>query len=439
MAAVAVQPNEMEDTWESSALPPRQSVRSRVPRTGKVGVTGGSSASSVATAATPSRASPERHTRAKLVSLHMDNFKCFDNRTLSFSRSGYSCIVGPNSSGKSSILDAIKFVTCPQVKCPRGLVRRCWPAKLRCSVSAVFEADGAGKLSLRREVILDSRSKHRILQFAALGDAPLEEIAEAKYAEWIEKVIRWKESDVVLDQFSFLQESSVLRLLAQLPDAFRQLEINGDVRPPMLKRRCTKGSSGGSDSAVTGIRTAAESWVGRRLDELYCELTRAPLDAEYQTWGEGGQACLRKKDDGTYTIFVSEKRGLAAIGKGVPLESTSDGDRDLCALALTLILPGLRSGSNCLQDSLPPLVILDEPDSRLDKRAARCLHRLLSEHGQQCVLLSLNNHSAFTNLADVTALPEITVQPDEQGSGVQEDDPYGDRPLRRPTSTASFE
>merc|ERR1740130_866963 len=167
------------------------------------------------------------------------------------------------------------------------------------------------------------------------------------------------------------------------------------------------GQSSKSSARNTGVE--AEAWVARRLDEIYRELSRDPLDEHFETWGDGGQASLRRLQDGSFTIFVSRKRGLAATGYGSPLEELSDGDRDLCALALLLTLPALRHFSGGLQDALPPLVMLDEPDSRLDKRGARCLWRLLSgpQRPGLCLVTSLNNHQAFTEMPDSIVLPEL--------------------------------
>lgn len=290
---------------------------------------------------------------------------------------------------------------------------------------------------LRREVILDSATEHRVTHAAAQCPTNkrrpvMKDMPELEYASWIEKTVCWRDSDVVVNQFSLIEQSSVTQLLAKLPHALDQLEAEGDARPPMLKRRCTGGESRGTESRVTGIRTTAEAWVGRRLDDFYRELSRAPLDADFQSWGEGGQACLRRLEDGSFTIFVSEQRGLAALGYGSPLESVSDGDRDLCALALLLIFPGLTSGSAGLQDVLPSLVILDEPDSRLDRRGACCLQRLLSGPGRpaQCVLMSLNNHKGFTNTPGSIELSEV-VQPQMPDNCEDDGDPYGDRLVRR--------
>lgn len=295
-------------------------------------------------------------------------------------------------------------------------------------------------MTLQREIILDSPKEHRVTYAIAAGERPLTDLSEAKYAVCIKKLLCWEDSCVVMNQFSLIGESSVTQLLARLPEALDELEAESGANPPMLKRRTVSHSST-SVSRGTGVRTKAEAWVGRRLDEIYRELSREPLDEHFQTWGDGGQACLHRLQDGSFTIFVSGRRGLAALGYGSPLESLSDGNRDLCALALQLILPGLISGSSELQDTLPPLVILDEPDSRLDKRAACCLRRFLSGPGgpMQCLLMSLNNHQAFADQPDTIVLPELIAQPSAatDASG-EEDDPYGDiRPRARAIDTGS--
>jgi len=420
-----------EDSWESTLLPPMRALRKKQPpkATAPIGV-----GTLIASAAvTPTRAVPDQRGRAKLLSLEMINFKCFEERTVSFNSDGLSCIVGPNSSGKSSIFDAINFITLRPGKCIRGLVRRCRPAILTCCVTALFETERSGKVTLRREVIIDSPTEHRVTYAASLGNAKPKDMLESEYALWIEKVLCWKESDVVVNQFSLIEQSSLANLLAKLPHALDQLEADGDTRPPMLKRRCIGSDRHGLKSRVTGIRTTAEAWVGRRLDELYRELSREALDAQYQTWGEGGQACLRRLPDGSFTIFVSHQQGLAALGKGTPLESISGGNRDLCALALLLTLPGLSAGSAGLQDVLPPLAILDEPDSRLDKRGALCLRQLLSGplSPAQCMVMSLNNHRAFNDLPGTVELSEVVIGSQISGDGAEiEEDPYGDMPLR---------
>jgi len=310
-------------------------------------------------------------------------------------------------------------------------------------VTAVFETEVLGKVTLRRSVILDTPKEHRVISAVSACGSPLKTLPESKYASWIERVIGWKADDVILSQFGFIEQFSVAKLLARLPKALDQLQEDADVRPPMLKRRSIAGQPSTVASRVTAIRTTAEAWAGRRLDEIYRELSREPLDEHYETWSDGGQACLRRLQDGSFTIWVSRQRGLAALGKGVPLESLSDGDRDLCALALLLTLPGLKNGSAGLQDSLPPVVILDEPDSRLDKRGAMCLRRFLSGIAQPafCLLTSLNNHKAFTDLKDAVVLPELADTPLPPGDGDgDEEDPYGDvRPHRRSCSTSTLE
>lgn len=442
-----------EESWECSLLPPRRSLppRARTALT-RVRASAVDSATSAAAAlvATPVKAAAmtdvtlgtpcQQGSRARLLSLQMTNFKCFDERTISFEWHECSCIVGPNSSGKSSILEAIRFVTLRPVKNIRGLVRRCRPAILRCCVIAVFETERMGRVTLRRGVILDSPKEHRVTCAVADCESALTELSEASYAAWMEKAICWTDTDVIVNQFGLLEEHSVTDLLSKLPKALDQVEADAEIAPPMLKRRPVSSQSLSSVSSVTGIRTKAEAWVARRLDEIYCELTRQPLDEHYQSWGDGGQACLRRLPDGSFTIFVSHRRGVAALGNGSPLECLSDGDRDICAIALLLTLPGLLSGRSQLKDALPPLVILDEPDSRLDKRGALCLRRLLSGPGRpaQCMLMSLNNHHAFQDGVDTILLPEVPAQPRFDGHALgDEDDPYGDTRARARTGLAA--
>merc|ERR1711957_435002 len=102
--------------------------------------------------------------------------------------------------------------------------------------------------------------------------------------------------------------------------------------------------------------------------------------------------------DGTFTVSVSQGAGKESCTYGVPISSLSTGDCDICALALLLSMPGLQHG---LTDALPSFVLLDEVDSRLDKRHARALWRFLSgpQGPRQCLVLSLNNHGSFSNVA----------------------------------------
>ena len=61
---------------------------------------------------------------------------------------------------------------------------------------------------------------------------------------------------------------------------------------------------------------------------------------------------------------------------------------------MLFVLPGFISG---MQDALAPFMVLDEPDSRLDKRHASALRRFLQrpDGPKQCLWLSLNNHQAL--------------------------------------------
>merc|ERR1712086_1105853 len=75
----------------------------------------------------------------------------------------------------------------------------------------------------------------------------------------------------------------------------------------------------------------------------------------------------------------------------------SDGARDLCALAVMFAMCGLQSGG--ARDEPSAFALLDEPDSRLDKRHSLALWRfLVGPMGpKQCLMTSLNNHGVLNN------------------------------------------
>lgn len=357
----------------------------------------------------------EGGSKAQLLSLQMTDFKCFGEKFIEFKAGDCTCIVGPNSSGKSSIVDAIKFLVLhPDSRQPRSLVRRCRPAVSRCCVSAVFETEQEGKVVLRREVYLEGPTEHRLTFAMQVDDEPLEELTEARYAAGVENLLGQRDGNIFLEQFSLMRENDAKNLLKILPQALEQYNMGSTPRPPMLKRSKSSNLSSTS-SGLTNTRTNVEAWVSRRLDEIYRELSKEPLDENFETWSDGGQACLRRLQDGSFTIFVSRRRGLAALGHGSPLESLSDGDRDLCALALLLTLTRLKNASlngEGLTDAFPDFVILDDPDSRLDKRAACCLLQLLSgpSRPKQCLITSLNNHKAFASQPTAVVLPELAIE-----------------------------
>ena len=160
------------------------------------------------------------------------------------------------------------------------------------------------------------------------------------------------------------------------------LNEEGNASGSLLKRRCSKGSV---RSGAAGAR--AEAWLTRRIDEVYRELTREPKDDSFEEWGEGGEAKLRRLPDGSFDLLTSQRRGGASSGCGTSLNSLSDGARDICALCMLFVLPGFISG---MQDALAPFMVLDEPDSRLDKRHASALRRFLQrpDGPKQCLWLS---------------------------------------------------
>jgi len=235
----------------------------------------------------------------------------------------------------------------------------------------------------------------------------VEQVSRASYAAWIAEALLWADGGLLLRQFGLIRESSAAELLRQLPGMLDKLQsqaeaTGGGSAPSLLKRRGSgtqlpRRREARAEGLVTSA-VAAEAWVARRVDEVFRELTRRPLDEDMEEWGDGGQACLRRAENGAFALFVSEQRGAAASGYGKELPRLSDGLRDVCALALGLALPGLPAG---LRDSLPPFVVLDEPDSHMDKQHARALLRFLSgsKGPQHCILLSLNNHAAFDDCA----------------------------------------
>merc|ERR1711904_220284 len=105
--------------------------------------------------------------------------------------------------------------------------------------------------------------------------------------------------------------------------------------------------------------------------------TQQPLDGSMESWADGGQAVLRKLPEGSFTINVSKERGHAAAGKGVALDSLSEGERDICAITLLLASLGAMKGK-VSGSELPAFVLLDEPDARLDKRHAKALWNFLA-------------------------------------------------------------
>lgn len=292
---------------------------------------------------------------AGLLSLEVQNFKVFDSYALSLD-AGVNCVVGPNASGKSSIAKAIAFVLLRAGGSVDKVVRFAPDDESRqaASVSARF-AVGRCRIQLRREFSVDGGQPRS--RFWIERDGVGAEVSSAEYAAGIAQ-LRWQ--DLTLPQFGLLKSHSAARLLQLLPSAL--------------------GSAG---AKLPGKGADLEERFARRLDEVYRELTREPLDEAMTRWGEGGQLLLQRLGQG-FTVFASERRGLG----GVALEKLADGDRDVCGLSLLLTLPMLGRS--------PSLLVLDEPDARLDRRRATALRRFLSTPGApQCLLLSLNNHRAF--------------------------------------------
>ncbi|CAJ1337190.1 unnamed protein product, partial [Effrenium voratum] len=88
--------------------------------------------------------------------------------------------------------------------------------------------------------------------------------------------------------------------------------------------------------------------------------------------------------------------------------------RDICALSLLFALLGLLNG---MREALAPFVVLDEPDSRLDKRHASALRRFLQgrDGPRQCIWMSLNNHNALPGDIVLDGDEDVGEAPDEMG------------------------
>lgn len=367
--------------------------------------------------------------RAHIVNIELENFKHFRKKKL-VALTEPVCIVGNNSSGKTSILDALRFLLLRDGDTLEGLKRLIPHASSQATarVTGRFNCQGFGQILLRREVQLCCASKQLDCgywaaatssfgeqqtscdideDFVRVSENELHRITAGSYAEWITHGIGWTQGDLVLPQFGLQQNKSAEQLLAHLPMLFAQLPTDPSTASSLVKRRSGRRSaagatSGNSKGLLGGVRASAELWLARRVDEVYRELTREPLDERMEQWGEGGQASLRRVHDDAggdqFVLFVSEHRGAAAAGYGTPLTSLSDGAHDVCALALLLTLPGLLAG---LRDTPPPFVALDEGEARLDKRHACALWRFLSGPlgPPQSLLLCLNNHGAYTSHA----------------------------------------
>lgn len=78
-------------------------------------------------------------TRASLLSLDLHDFKSFKRRQFQLEGRSLSCVVGCNSSGKSAVLDALRFALGRQ--CDRNLrdyIRRGKPMTSNARVSVQF-------------------------------------------------------------------------------------------------------------------------------------------------------------------------------------------------------------------------------------------------------------------------------------------------------------
>lgn len=351
------------------------------------------------------------HTSARLLRLEFENFGVFEKESVSLEGGSVACVVGPNSCGKSTLAHAIRFVCLcgePRVGGTQNLVRFSDPPCESGLVTAHFASVDGGEHMLRREARSDA-SPGRFWVAGPTKDAAFKEVSAEEYRAYLTRDLRWEGEAVVLSQFALLEACGAGKILETLPGVFGSISGGagasaGPLQKLLKRKSALSGSSGG---AVSSSAARAEAWLARRVDEIYQELSRVPLDDRMEEWGEGGQAILRRRAGGGFSITVSQRRGAASVGCGTPLESLSDGDQDLCALAMLFALPGLRAN---LRDAPPAFVLLDEPDSRLDRRHAKALLRFMEGPlgPRQSVVLSLNNHGAFdgNSVAHQMEVPE---------------------------------
>merc|ERR1719401_1437037 len=96
-----------------------------------------------------------------------------------------------------------------------------------------------------------------------------------------------RDDNVFLEQFSFMREHNVPSLLKQLPKALDEWASKNVSGPPRLKRsRSSSLNSSLADTGLSSNRTNVEAWVSRRIDEIYRELSREPLDDKFETWSD---------------------------------------------------------------------------------------------------------------------------------------------------------
>lgn len=349
---------------------------------------------------------------AKLMRLDLENFMVFEKQSFSLEGGALSCVVGPNSSGKTSLVRAIQFVCLcgePTVHA-RHLVRFAEPPCNVAVVTASFAGPEGRIHMLRREARQDASPARFWVatQGRKAKKASFQELSAEDYKAFLMQDLLWEGEVLVISQFALWKGSAAGRLVDSLPqvllDAANTREATSFASGPPPQPVTCKAPSDVAAVASTSrgnghlqciASESAEAWLARRLDDIYRELSRVPLDDRMETWGEGGEAVLQRLEGGGYSIFLSRRRGVASAGHGTPLESLSDGEKDLCAIALLIALHELRANSGSVPVSF---ALFDEPDSRLDRRHTKALRLFLEGllGPRQSVLLSLNNHQALS-------------------------------------------
>mmetsp|Transcript_68810 Transcript_68810/g.165173 ORF Transcript_68810/g.165173 Transcript_68810/m.165173 type:complete len:438 (-) Transcript_68810:48-1361(-) len=349
--------------------------------------------------------------------VEISNFKAFAWHRVSFEDSQAVCLTGVNASGKTSVIDALNFALLVPGGKPLGTLvrrdpRRQWQQHKVGTVTAHFGCGACRRIVLQRRLRHKAETDTVETTFLVSTGGELVEVDEECYRLWLVKALCWGPEDVLyLPQYSLLSLYQAASLLQQLPlrlpkgtgSAGESLDDQAPDPTRVKRRRMTRlssaesaGDSDAASSACSGSRSCGKTqeWLRHRVDAIFQDLTREPLDESMSSWGDGGECVLQQAADGTFSLHASERRGVASAGLGTAVANLADGRRDLCSLALLLAL----GPSGQVQERLPKLVLLDEPDSRLDRCHTLALWRFLSGQAgpRQALLTSLDNHGALS-------------------------------------------
>jgi hypothetical protein len=155
---------------------------------------------------------------ARIVHIELEDFKVFKQKVVSFENDPALCVVGPNSIGKSSIVDAIRFLLLQHTDQNLGdLIRRSAPPCLASRVTAHFECAGNGIAVLQREVRRTGTSRCDSTFWVRARGPTLQQVSKEVYTAWISSALCWADRDLSLPQFSLLEKCSATHLIDSLP------------------------------------------------------------------------------------------------------------------------------------------------------------------------------------------------------------------------------